>query len=331
MIRPERPDDRAAIHRVHVAAFPTDTEARIVDALRTSGQLTLSLVAETPAGVVGHIAFSPVEVTRPDGARVGGLGLAPVAVAPTHQRTGLGAALITEGLQRLRAADHGFCVVLGHADYYPRFGFVPASHHDVRWELPAPDANFMIQELAPGGLTGVTGVARYRPEIMFADPIATARLRLRPWSAADLDELQPFVAEAHVRRYLFDDAIMSREWLADQLHLSTRQFVTRGLGLHTARLPDGALVGFTGFMPSPDPTPELVFAVAHAYARRGHGREMAQAMLEQAQVRGHRQITARTDAPNLASQALLRRLGFTLVGNDAGLLVYSLDTPARPA
>jgi putative acetyltransferase len=324
MIRVETPDDIAAIHRVHVAAFPTDAEARIVDALRASDNLTLSLVALTDTGIVGHIAFSPVEVIRPDAVRIRGVGLAPVAVLPDQQRTGLGGALIRDGLERLRAAGHGFCVVLGHADYYPRFGFVPASRHGVRWELPVPDANFMIRELAPGGLTGVAGVVRYRPEIMTADPLRTPRLRLRPWAATDIDELLTFVADAHVRRYLFDDAIMSREWITDQLHLSEQQFVARGLGLWTARTPAGALVGFAGFMPTPDPAPELVFAVAAEHARMGYGLEMAQAVLEQARLRGHTRITARTDAPNLASQALLRRLGFELADGDTRLLTYVL-------
>ena len=125
LIRPERPADAAAISRLTTAAFRTaqhssGTEARIVERLRRSGGLLLSLVAEDKAGIVGHIAFSPV--------RIGGewqnwVGLGPVAVAPSAQQGGVGSALIRDGLARMRAAGHAGCVVLGEPGYYTRFGF----------------------------------------------------------------------------------------------------------------------------------------------------------------------------------------------------------------
>lgn len=162
-IREERPADRAAIHAVNAAAFETDAEARLVDALRAGGGLLLSLVAELGGELVGHIAFSPVTVTRPDGSLAAGVGLAPMAVVPRLQRAGIGGRLIAEGLRRLREAGHRLCVVVGHPAYYPRHGFVPAGPLGLAWDRPVPDDVFLVQALVPGGLDGVTGVVRYLP------------------------------------------------------------------------------------------------------------------------------------------------------------------------
>ncbi len=165
IIREEHPADRDAIHAVNAAAFDTDAEARLVDALRANAGLILSLVAESAGEIVGHIAFSAVTVTRPDGTAIAGVGLAPMAVAPRLQRAGVGGRLIAEGLRRLRDAGHRFCVVLGHPAYYPRHGFIVASAHGIVWERMVRDEAFLVQALVPGGLDGVTGVVRYRPEL----------------------------------------------------------------------------------------------------------------------------------------------------------------------
>jgi putative acetyltransferase len=161
-LRDERRDDVEAIFRLHAAAFESDAEARLVDALRAAGALTLSLVAVDGDAIVGHVAFSPVTITDERGLAHHGVGLAPMAVAPSRQREGIGGRLIDEGLRRLR--DRRFCVVLGHPALYTRHGFVRASTRAVRWDRPAPDEAFMIRALADGGLDGVAGVARYRPE-----------------------------------------------------------------------------------------------------------------------------------------------------------------------
>lgn len=162
-IREETQADLSAIQALNTAAFESDAEARLVDALRAKQALSLSLVAVKDGEIVGHIAFSPV-VVESAARKVAGVGLAPMAVAPAHQRRGIGGRLIEEGLRRLRREGQPLCVVLGHADYYPRHGFVRASSLGIRWEKPVPEDVFFVQELKPGGMVGVSGVARYRPE-----------------------------------------------------------------------------------------------------------------------------------------------------------------------
>ncbi len=163
-IREEAHGDAAAIRRVNEEAFGRPDEANLVDALRANGAATLSLVAESAGAIVGHILFSPVSIDRADGSRGEALGLAPMAVAPRQQRSGIGTRLVRSGLEQLRAAGHGAVIVLGHPDYYPRFGFVPASRFGLRWEIDCPEEAFLAIELRPGALAGGPGVVRYRPE-----------------------------------------------------------------------------------------------------------------------------------------------------------------------
>lgn len=125
IIRSETDADIGAITEVTVAAFKTlaisnHTEQFIVLALREAGALSLSLVAELEGRVIGHAAFSPV--TLSDGTS-GWYGLGPVSVAPEHHRTGIGTALIRDGLARLRNLKAAGCCVVGHPDYYGKFGF----------------------------------------------------------------------------------------------------------------------------------------------------------------------------------------------------------------
>jgi putative acetyltransferase len=163
-IRRERPADIAAIRAVNEAAFEESAEADIVDVLRDSCPDILSLVAETDGEIVGHILFSPVTIEDASQSRQG-VGLAPMAVTPNHQRQGIGSKLVEAGLDRLREQGCPFVIVLGHPEFYPRFGFVPASHRGLRcqWE-GVPDAAFMVVVLDEASMAGVTGVARYRDE-----------------------------------------------------------------------------------------------------------------------------------------------------------------------
>ena len=159
MVRPERPDDVAAIRAVHAAGFPTDAEARLVDALLAAGRLSVSLVAEVGGAVVGHVGFSPV--TTASG--MVGAGLAPIAVSDSHRRRGIAGELVRAGLETCRVAGFGWAVVLGEPGYYRRFGFRPAPEVGLSDEYGGGPA-FQAVELLPGGLPVGAGLVQYASE-----------------------------------------------------------------------------------------------------------------------------------------------------------------------
>lgn len=164
MIRDEAAGDAPAIRVVLEEAFGTPVEAGLVDALRVSCDDRLSLVAERDGDVVGHILFTPVEIDAAGGV-LRGYGLAPMAVRAAWQRRGIGSALIAEGTKRLREGGAPFVFVIGHPEYYPRFGFERASRHGVRCQWPeVPDEAVMLLVLDPAAAPRLGGVARYRPE-----------------------------------------------------------------------------------------------------------------------------------------------------------------------
>jgi len=166
-LRAEQPRDVPAIREVLLAAFGQCGEANLVDALRQSGGLTLSAVALRDDRLVGYIAFSPVVVER-DGGGKQALALAPVAVRPDCQRQGIGATPIHWALAECKRMGHGLIIVLGHSEYYPRFGFVPARKFGIECPFSAPSEAFMVAELLPGALNGCRGTVRYRPEFQLA-------------------------------------------------------------------------------------------------------------------------------------------------------------------
>lgn len=157
-IRTERAADHPGIRQVNEAAFGTSEEADLVDALRRDGVVLLSIVAELNASVVGHALFSRMSIDAPDGA-VAAVALAPMAVAPPYQRGGIGTSLIRHGIEALRAMGERIVIVVGHPDYYPRFGFSSALARPL--ESPFPPEAFMALELSPGALDGVRGPVRY--------------------------------------------------------------------------------------------------------------------------------------------------------------------------
>jgi putative acetyltransferase len=149
-IRIEKPGDVSQVRHVNDLAFETPAEANIIDALRQSCPSLLSLVAEDGDRVVGHILFSPAVIDG-SGNIIEGMGLAPLAVLPDRQR--------------LRERGCPFVIVLGHPEYYPRFGFELASKHGLssQWD-GVPDEAFMIMIMDYASLKGASGVAKYREE-----------------------------------------------------------------------------------------------------------------------------------------------------------------------
>jgi putative acetyltransferase len=159
-VRSERPEDRVAVRRVNREAFEDETEARLVDLLRGEAEPLVSLVAERRGEVVGHILLTPVEVEEsPAGSLVMGLG--PMAVLPAWQGQGVGGELIRSGIEACRRLGASAVVVLGHRDYYPRFGFQPAASSSLRYREGEVQEHFMVRELVAGALETLAGEVRY--------------------------------------------------------------------------------------------------------------------------------------------------------------------------
>ena len=163
LIRGEQPADLAAIRQVNEAAFGQPAEADLVDRLRANGKAVLSLVAEDNGMIVGHILFSEVSIdVNPQAVKL--IGLAPLAVLPAHQRSSIGSQLSRAGLEHCRALGYDAAVVLGHPEYYPRFGFVPASQFGIKSEYDVRDEVFMAMELRERTLADCHGLVRYQAE-----------------------------------------------------------------------------------------------------------------------------------------------------------------------
>ncbi|OPY54977.1 MAG: Acetyltransferase (GNAT) family protein [Methanosaeta sp. PtaU1.Bin112] len=166
-IREEGPKDIEEIRKLNektfMQAFGQAPEANLIDSLRKSCANILSLVAIQDDHVVGHIFLSPVKI---DGDKaIEGMGLGPIAVQPELQHQGIGSQLVQVGIDMLKTRGDPFIIVLGHPEYYPRFGFERASLYGIgsQWE-GVPDEAFMILVLNEEALFGACGVARFRNE-----------------------------------------------------------------------------------------------------------------------------------------------------------------------
>ncbi len=161
-IRPEEKDDIPEIRSVLINAFEQEDEAELVDRIRHSKYFIprLSLVAEYEGSILGHILFSSIWITN-DSSRFSSLALAPVSVHPDYQQQGIGGKLIMRGLFEATNLGHASVILLGHADYYPRFGFEPSATWDISPPFEVPDENFMALELVPEGLRNKSGTVVY--------------------------------------------------------------------------------------------------------------------------------------------------------------------------
>jgi predicted N-acetyltransferase YhbS/integrase len=158
-IRDEQPGDIEAVREVNRQAFDQEQEGRIIDALREHDGVLVSLVAVIDGAVVGHIMFSPLTVGLMVGAALG-----PMAVLPEYQRRGIGSRLVRQGIERLRSDGCPFIVVIGHPEFYPRFGFQPAGPKGLSCEWEVPGGAFMVTVLNAEVGGDLRGLTKYRPE-----------------------------------------------------------------------------------------------------------------------------------------------------------------------
>lgn len=161
-IREETEIDQPVVYAINAAAFPSEAEAKLVDRLRQHASPLISLVAEDGAEVRGHILFTPVSLGSHPELRI--MGLAPMAITPEYQAQGLGSALVKAGLEKCNEMKIGAVVVLGHPEFYPRFGFRPAAEFDIHSEYEVPVENFMVLELDEGYLKKYQGCIQYHEE-----------------------------------------------------------------------------------------------------------------------------------------------------------------------
>jgi len=164
-VRPESPSDYKAIYEINERAFKRSDEALLIENLRESDYFIpeLSFVAEKNKQVIGHIVFSLVDVRNDKGAVSQILSLAPMAVSPDFQKQGVGFLLVKQGLKKCRESGFKAVVVVGHPEYYPRFGFTSARAKGLTLPFDAPDEAFLVAELLPGALEDISGAIVYPP------------------------------------------------------------------------------------------------------------------------------------------------------------------------
>ncbi len=159
IVRKELEADRGDIFAINQLAFETSDEAKLVDRLRKEASPIISLVAEDDGKVVGHIMFSPATFSGHEDVKI--MGLAPMAITPEQQNKGIGSKLVKIGLEQCKEMGVKAVVVLGHPNYYPRFGFKSSVLYGIKSEYDVPDDVFMVMELETDVFKGRAGIVKY--------------------------------------------------------------------------------------------------------------------------------------------------------------------------
>lgn len=160
IITEENESDFDQVWNLNVKVFGREDEAKLVNMLRNSGISYISLTAKKNNKILGHILFTPVKLIG-NNKNLKIMGLGPMAVKPGYQRKGIGTKLILAGIDACKNKGYDAVVVLGHPEYYPRFGFVPSSNYGITCEYDAPAEAFMIMELTNSALKENTGTIQY--------------------------------------------------------------------------------------------------------------------------------------------------------------------------
>jgi putative acetyltransferase len=162
IIRPETENDFMDITKVNNLAFDQANEGLLVEKLRNTPDYIpeLSLIAIYDNKIVGHILFYPITISDGD-KKYTSLALAPMSVLPDYQKKGIGSELVKQGLNKTRNLGFSSVIVLGHAEYYPKFGFKKASNYDIKPPFDVPDNVFFALELTDGSLKDVKGDVEY--------------------------------------------------------------------------------------------------------------------------------------------------------------------------
>ena len=165
-IRQETRNDYSDVYNLNKLAFEEDEEARLVDLLRKSSAFIpeLSLVAVIEDNIVGHILFTKIKIIDNKGNENESLALAPMAVSPNYQKSGIGGQLIKKGLDKAREMNFKSVIVLGHEKYYPKFGFEPTTKWGITSPYDIPTNVFMGIELVDDGLKNISGLVKYAKE-----------------------------------------------------------------------------------------------------------------------------------------------------------------------
>jgi putative acetyltransferase len=166
-IRSETEDDFNAITLINDLAFGGTGESELITNLRNTNDFIpdLSLVALVDDRILGHILFYPIAIEAANNTSPT-ISLAPMAVHPDYQKKGIGTKLVIDGLQRCKDMHFDSVIVLGHPNYYPRFGFKPASQWNLYSDFEAPDEAFMALELEVNSLAGKNGKVVYPKEYL---------------------------------------------------------------------------------------------------------------------------------------------------------------------
>jgi len=167
IVETETEDDYEQITRLHIAAFNGDAEAKLVEKLRKMPIYVsnLSLVAKYENRIIGHVLLYPIKINNGK-EKNNSLALAPISVLPKFQHKGVGGRLIKKGVEEAQKLGFKSIIVVGHSEYYPRFGFKKASKYGISAPFDVPDTAFLAIELEKNGLKNCGGIVEYPREFM---------------------------------------------------------------------------------------------------------------------------------------------------------------------